>query len=414
MQKVITINLNGNAYQLDETAFDTLRAYLDRAERQLKDNPDRAEIMADFEQAIADKCRRFLAPQKSVVAAAEMAQIVAEMGPVDGGEEARGGQDQQKESGMGEQARTSAAAPKRLYRIEDGQMFGGVCTGLAAYFDIDVTIVRIIVLALLFVTKGAGILAYFALMFVIPYASTSEEHAAAHGDPFNAQELLDKAKRQAEEFKQRAEEFATHGEWRQHLPGHGRWRAQQRAWKRNLRRSVREQAAWARGHADWARSWGAWVPGEPGYATQVWAGMLMPILGVIGLAMFGLLAFSVYSLVTTSALFGWPLPAGIPLWAGILILFAVYHLVTSPIRAARQASRYAWGRHYGWWALWDGAFAIGATCFVIWLVYQYMPPVENLRDFMDKLPDAIRSMSADFRTWLNAVRDWFQRVGDAF
>ena len=69
MQKVIAINLNGHAYQLDEPAYDLLRAYLDRAEVQLKDNPDREEIIADLEQAIADKCNRFLGPHKTVVTA---------------------------------------------------------------------------------------------------------------------------------------------------------------------------------------------------------------------------------------------------------------------------------------------------------------------------------------------------------
>lgn len=32
MHRVVTINLNGQAYQLDENAYDALRAYLDRAE----------------------------------------------------------------------------------------------------------------------------------------------------------------------------------------------------------------------------------------------------------------------------------------------------------------------------------------------------------------------------------------------
>src|SRR3989337_4394319 len=56
MQKVISINLNGNAYQLDESGYDRLRDYLADAERQLKENPDRVEIMADSRQAIAGKC----------------------------------------------------------------------------------------------------------------------------------------------------------------------------------------------------------------------------------------------------------------------------------------------------------------------------------------------------------------------
>ena len=41
MNKVITINLGGNAYQLEEGGFDALRAYLETAAARLKDNPDR-------------------------------------------------------------------------------------------------------------------------------------------------------------------------------------------------------------------------------------------------------------------------------------------------------------------------------------------------------------------------------------
>jgi hypothetical protein len=51
MQKVVSINLNGIAYQIDESGYDALVAYLETAQRQLRDNPDRDEILADLEQA---------------------------------------------------------------------------------------------------------------------------------------------------------------------------------------------------------------------------------------------------------------------------------------------------------------------------------------------------------------------------
>ena len=58
-------------------------------------------------------------------------------------------------------------------------MIAGVCNGLAAYFGVDVTLIRIgFVLAALF-TKGAGMLGYVAMMFIVPEASTAEERAAA-------------------------------------------------------------------------------------------------------------------------------------------------------------------------------------------------------------------------------------------
>src|SRR6185503_13541257 len=84
MERVVTINLNGNPYQLEEPAYDAVRAYLTSAEAALGDNPDKAEVVRDLEQAIAEKCGSYLSPVKSVVTAAEMTKILEEMGPVEG------------------------------------------------------------------------------------------------------------------------------------------------------------------------------------------------------------------------------------------------------------------------------------------------------------------------------------------
>ena len=56
---------------------------------------------------------------------------------------------------------------KKLYRIRTGRKILGVCGGLANYFDIDPTIVRV-VFALIGLFWGAGILAYFIMAMVIP------------------------------------------------------------------------------------------------------------------------------------------------------------------------------------------------------------------------------------------------------
>src|SRR5271154_3020076 len=71
MNKVITINLDGFAYQLEEGGYDALRAYLETATARLAGNPDREEILSDIERAIADKFRALLASHKTVVEAKE-------------------------------------------------------------------------------------------------------------------------------------------------------------------------------------------------------------------------------------------------------------------------------------------------------------------------------------------------------
>ena len=54
MRTVITISLNGNAYQLDAVGFDALRAYLQVAEQRLAGNPDQDEILADLRDEARD------------------------------------------------------------------------------------------------------------------------------------------------------------------------------------------------------------------------------------------------------------------------------------------------------------------------------------------------------------------------
>ncbi len=65
---------------------------------------------------------------------------------------------------------------KRLYRAsEERSMIGGVCAGIADYFDIDPTLVR---LAFLFIVlaRGAGILAYIIAWVIIPERSESKRN----------------------------------------------------------------------------------------------------------------------------------------------------------------------------------------------------------------------------------------------
>ena len=56
---------------------------------------------------------------------------------------------------------------KRLYRSKDDRMIWGVCGGLAQYFDIDPTIVRVIALLSIFI-GSLGIWAYIILAIVVP------------------------------------------------------------------------------------------------------------------------------------------------------------------------------------------------------------------------------------------------------
>lgn len=61
---------------------------------------------------------------------------------------------------------------KRLYKSRNNKMICGVCAGIADYFNIDPTIVRVL-WAVLALAAGSGILAYIICAIIMPEGDTS-------------------------------------------------------------------------------------------------------------------------------------------------------------------------------------------------------------------------------------------------
>jgi phage shock protein C len=58
---------------------------------------------------------------------------------------------------------------RRLTLSRRDKKFAGVCAGLAHYFGVDVTLMRIIWLVIAFVPPGLGVGAYFLAWLVMPH-----------------------------------------------------------------------------------------------------------------------------------------------------------------------------------------------------------------------------------------------------
>ena len=379
MRRVITASLNGNAYQIEDDAYAILADYLDAGAKALANNPDRAEIIADLEQAIADKCARYLSPHKTVIAREELEQVLKEMGPVDGGEPAAAaggaagsaaGPAAAGAAAAG--ASASAEAPKRLYQISDGALVSGLCNGIAAYLHADVTIVRVVFVLLVLLSGGMALVAYLVLMFIVPYAKTSEEHAAARGVPLNARVLVERAKAKAAEFTQGEDWKKSRAEWK------AEWQRTRAEWKDEWRRSKAEWRAQRRSPLATPPPPAAPPPHAP-YAAHVLMGLVLAVLGVF-LALFTIgWVSALVSLVTTHAIFGWALPSGVPFWVGIVALIVLYQLISWPIRAIRHAGYSGAGGFHGpGVAAFDGIAGLALVCALAWYGYHHVPAIHDL------------------------------------
>ncbi len=59
-------------------------------------------------------------------------------------------------------------AEKKLRRPHTGRMLAGVCAGIANYFALDPTVIRVVYTLATVFTAFSGVIIYFLLMLIIP------------------------------------------------------------------------------------------------------------------------------------------------------------------------------------------------------------------------------------------------------
>ena len=374
MNKVITINLGGNAYQLEEGGYDALRAYLERAAARLQGNPDRDEILSDIERAIAEKFLALLAANKTVVVTKEVAAVLAEMGPIeaDPGEATAPGASGASGAG-GPGAAGRGGPPRRLYRIHEGAMIAGVCNGIAAYGNVDPTFVRLafVILTMLW---GSGLLVYVVMAIVVPEARSPEEKASASGDPSTAQEFIRRAK---EGYYEAMKGFPD--------------RKARREWKRRFKRDMRANAdQWRH---NWHCYWAEHVPIHPGM------GFALPLISLLHGAAKILWICALISLLATGAVFGMALPVNVPVWVAALLLLIAYGILVGPLKVARRACYRGLGRPRWAWSfvfLLDAVVWLAVVAVLLWLAVHYFP---ELREAVRSIPSLAHQAADDIRAW---------------
>ncbi|MGL6223003.1 MAG: PspC domain-containing protein [Steroidobacteraceae bacterium] len=166
MQRIATtVRLNRSVLQFDDAAHARLEQYLAESTSLLEGDPDPQEILADLEQAVADQCLRRLRPEQTVVTLAELAPALEEIGAVQSP-----GEGPAAAASSSTMRETPPSPSRSLQQVSQGAVISGVCLGLARYFSLDATMLRIVAVLLLFGTGGAAILVYFGLMLLLPYA----------------------------------------------------------------------------------------------------------------------------------------------------------------------------------------------------------------------------------------------------
>lgn len=179
MKKNISINISGIIFHIEEDGYEILRKYLDSINAYFASFEDNSEILADIESRIAELFLSKLSEGKQVITREDVNSLINTMGSVSdfkaaeeqsnaGGELGGSFAESKSSSGQG-------SASKKLYRDQKRKILGGVCAGLAHYFNIDPVWPRLLFALLVLGSYGGLILIYIILWILLPASNELEE-----------------------------------------------------------------------------------------------------------------------------------------------------------------------------------------------------------------------------------------------
>ena len=159
MNKIISANINGFVFQIDELAYTKLKAYLDM----IKQKVGNAEVAQDIENRIAELFSERLKNGSTAVFDQDVDEVMQQVGNPE-----QFGAEENDEKVEGGSSNTTYQEPikRRLYRDADDKVIGGVCSGIATYFGLDPVIIRLAFAGALFFF-GSGVVLYILLMIVL-------------------------------------------------------------------------------------------------------------------------------------------------------------------------------------------------------------------------------------------------------
>ena len=186
MKITVSINLGGYSFNIDEDAYAELKRYLKSLEFHFAGEESSSEILSDIETRMAEIFRTKLTTYKQVINIEDVNQVIAVLGTPEDISDAEGPTTHEKFSSRGYH---------RMYRDPDHRIIGGVCAGMAAYWHMDMWLVRLIFFILLMM-GGIGILIYLILYIVLPEARTTAEKIEMKGRPVNIHNIKDSVKKE--------------------------------------------------------------------------------------------------------------------------------------------------------------------------------------------------------------------------
>jgi phage shock protein C len=215
MQRIIQINIAGRLISIEENAYSMLNDYINALEHQFAGEEGNDEIIQDIEHRIAELFSIGMQNGSAAISRADVQKVIDTLGPaseIGGKQEHSAGAKNlpviYAAKAKQEQYEREQYGYRRIYRDPQDKMIGGVCSGIAKYFDMDPTIVRLIAVAML-LGFGVGLLAYIIAWIFIPIARTPYDmNYMNDADPMTFHKMAANMQDELQDLKRRGEQMS--------------------------------------------------------------------------------------------------------------------------------------------------------------------------------------------------------------
>ena len=206
MNPIKKCSIAGVSFTMENDAYEELNAYIKSLQDNYRNDPDGEEIVADIEARIAEL---ILSAQKAdaIICKPLIDNIIKQLGST---EEINNDSPEYEPKREPETTDSNGnpRLPRRLYRDMESGKLGGVCAGIANYFEKDVTLIRLLMFVPLILSVISGPLAiflwfepmmwnvfivelicYVVMWFTVPVASSARQKLEMRGEKITAQSI---------------------------------------------------------------------------------------------------------------------------------------------------------------------------------------------------------------------------------
>jgi phage shock protein PspC (stress-responsive transcriptional regulator) len=188
MKKIISVNLAGIVFKINDDAFGKLNSYLSHLEKHFKNEEGWQDIMEDMETRMSELLSERTNNGVKPVNLEDVEHLIKTIGdPSEFDSEENTAQqksakgEEKKKEGHSSHQHAHHDRHRKLFRDPDDRVIFGVCSGLSNYFKIDPIILRILFVVAFFFGLGSPVIIYLILTMVIPKAKTYDEKTRMKG-----------------------------------------------------------------------------------------------------------------------------------------------------------------------------------------------------------------------------------------